>query len=218
MLEDLMLAPREEDEMEDFHYGEDGDDMESKLDTYDETMDDDDDDEEEVVVVRNDVVAIPLVSESSAGQMGGEGADAGRARGTSGVPFLVASGDDQQVLGDRAGRVGAAEVAGGGGHLAPKLGVAGEVGDLGGDPLGGRVLLLQRNGRAPIGERFRVVVLVIVGGERERDENARPADGARETAAAGLGRGPRRPLKGHADHRGRGHADAGSHRVKYCRS
>src|SRR5947209_5856894 len=77
MLDDLTLAPREEDEMEDFHYGDDGDDMESKLDTYDEAIDDDDDDE--VVVVRTDVVAIPLAAEGSAGQVAGEGGGGGDA-------------------------------------------------------------------------------------------------------------------------------------------
>ena len=50
MLDDLKLAPKDEDEMEDFRdYDDEGDDMDSKLDDFDD--DDDDDDEDETVVV-----------------------------------------------------------------------------------------------------------------------------------------------------------------------
>ncbi len=49
MFDDLKLSPKDEDEMEDFRdYGDESDDLESKLDDYEE--DDEDDDEEESLI------------------------------------------------------------------------------------------------------------------------------------------------------------------------
>ena len=55
MLDDLMLAPQDEEEMDDFPGYDDKDDKGSKLDDYGEVEEEEDDDEEEV----NVVVAVP---------------------------------------------------------------------------------------------------------------------------------------------------------------
>ena len=58
MLDDLMLAPQDEEEMDDFPGYDDKDDKGSKLDDYGE-VEEEDDDEEEVVVVVAAVASAP---------------------------------------------------------------------------------------------------------------------------------------------------------------
>src|SRR5665213_1048884 len=51
MFDDLKLSPKDEDEMEDFRdYGDDSDDVESKLDDYEDDEDEDEDDDESSAV------------------------------------------------------------------------------------------------------------------------------------------------------------------------
>ena len=73
MFDDLKLSPKDEDEMEDFRdYGDESDDLESRLDEYE---DEDDEEEEEeltrppvVVVVAAETVSTPLAPLSNAEQ------------------------------------------------------------------------------------------------------------------------------------------------------